>query len=231
LECIFYEGELQENAIIEAPESEIKHIRALRLSEGDKLNVTNGKGSFADAIISKSDKSGVSICLQNICFGQGETGFRFGLAFGILSKLDYFEYAFQKAIELGITDFYPLTGKYVQKSCINSARLSMKAIAAIKQSKRSTLPVIHFPMNINDVLGEWNNESYVILADESGNSPTKQKLNGKPRLVFVGCEGGFSDDEQKTITNDPRTIVWNLGNRRLRAETAAVLAVGIASLI
>jgi 16S rRNA (uracil1498-N3)-methyltransferase len=47
-------------------------------------------------------------------------------------------------------------------------------------------------------------------------------------IIFVGCEGGFSENELLLFPQN--TVKWNLGNRRLRAETAAIISMGIITI-
>jgi RsmE family RNA methyltransferase len=134
---------------------------------------------------------------------------------------------------------------FSQQTKINSERLYNKSIAAIKQCKRSCLPTIYPPILLDKLIeriADNSNNDYfdsnhcknqnaqIILADEKGILPMKtlQTSEANNSIVFVGAEGGFSEREIKLF---PNTITkWKLGNRRLRAETAAITAVSILSI-
>ncbi|MDR0253209.1 MAG: RsmE family RNA methyltransferase, partial [Brucellaceae bacterium] len=45
--------------------------------------------------------------------------------------------------------------------------------------------------------------------------------------VFIGPEGGFSEDERKTLRQQSFVTVIPLGPRILRADTAAVAAMAV----
>jgi GNAT superfamily N-acetyltransferase len=60
---------------------------------------------------------------------------------GLGKKL--FEFALEKCIELGISDFYPIKSQFTQKKSININRLELKTIAALKQSKQAWKTEIH----------------------------------------------------------------------------------------
>ncbi|MPN46579.1 hypothetical protein SDC9_194170 [bioreactor metagenome] len=108
-------------------------------------------------------------------------------------------------------------------------RLIAKAISAIKQCKRSRLPKIHLPQTIDSLISNIDTLNYqnIFLADENGVKPQINIHNSKNSIIFVGAEGGFSERELNLFPT--KTIKWNLGNRRLRAETAAISMLSILS--
>ena len=209
---------------IEISGDEARHLRALRLRQGDRVEVTNGQGLSAATLIVSSTKTHYSLSIKELFDKKGEPARRTGLALGILASREAMEFALEKAVELGITDFFPLSTEFTQKKAVNIERMMNKAIAAIKQCKRSCLPAVHPVMNITEVLELWEPDSRIILTDYDGGSPETATGNS-PVLVFVGCEGGFSEQEVNIIKNDKRAILWRLAPRRLRAETAAIVAL------
>lgn len=229
MECI-YCPELNEAAkeIIVAND-EAKHLNALRLKEGDSVLVTNGKGICAESIIIKINKSNFVAGIEKVLPNYGELPFSLGLAIGILSDRSRLEFALEKAIEFGATDFFPLITEHTEKKFLNTSRLVNKAISAMKQCKRAKLINIHEPIvfdNIDYILPQFNN---LILTDTEGAPPEIiKKLEST--LIFVGPEGGFSEKEIQHLKNQENFISWSLGVRRLRAETAAISALTIASM-
>jgi RsmE family RNA methyltransferase len=76
----------------------------------------------------------------------------------------------------------------------------------------------------------------IILLDENGIKPINifngsiSKEHLVKLLIVVGPEGGLHNDEIKQfekLINIDKLIKWNLGNRRLRTETAAIKALSI----
>jgi 16S rRNA (uracil1498-N3)-methyltransferase len=51
-------------------------------------------------------------------------------------------------------------------------------------------------------------------------------MPSKSVALFVGCEGGFSDNEEKEAKKNSLTAIA-LGKRILRTETAAIAALAI----
>ena len=46
--------------------------------------------------------------------------------------------------------------------------------------------------------------------------------------VLIGPEGGFAEEERAVLLRQPKTLRLSLGPRILRADTAAVAALGLA---
>jgi len=229
MECIYY-PELNENSReIEISGAEAKHISALRLQTNDVIMLSNGNGLCAESLIINKVKSSYILKPEKFLPNHGELSFRLGFAIGILNDRNRLEFALEKAVELGATDFFPAITEFTEKRRINLSRLSKKAVAAMKQCKRANLINIHKPVKfkkIDNFIQEFEN---VILADVEGKSPEKT-AELKSTLIFIGPEGGFSDKEITTLKSRENIIFWKLGERRLRAETAAVTALSMASM-
>ena len=133
------------------------------------------------------------------------------------------EYMIEKLTELGITDFYPLVSTYAESQSCDEKRLMSKMVSALKQCKRSILPVLHKPITINDLLTVSSQYTINILADPSGkNSIEYPQSTNNSIIAFIGPEGGFSAQELQIISSIPAIQTLSLGNRRLRAETASI---------
>ena len=228
MECIYYKDLVVKHDIIDIKGESAKHCRALRLRPGEKLMITDGCGVSYTTCLIKFDRDSYKFNVINNHTNLGEFDFRFGLALGILDNKDRFEFALEKSIELGITDFYPLICDHSQKKSCNYDRLLSKSISAMEQCKRSIITIIHSPIYIHDLLSGHNFDR-IILSDEDGLRLLPEN-NSLSTLIFVGPEGGFSEKEIEIIRSTDKCFPLNLGNRRLRAETAAIMAVGSVSL-
>lgn len=203
---------------------EFRHLRALRLREGELVMLTSGKGICAIAKVIHYSKNEARATIREVLPNYGENSVRCGVGIGILDSRERMEFALEKSVELGITDFYPIQCEFSQKQNVSTERLSGKAIAAIKQCKRSHLPVVHQPVTIEKLLKSSNEWSRIVVGDEKGEH-LNSGAGSEPSLILVGAEGGFSPKEINSLQNDPRTTFISLGNRRLRAETAAIAAL------
>lgn len=228
MECIYSENLTEESDFIDIGGSEAKHLHVLRMQAGKTINISNGKGLLADAIIENCTKKTFRCQILNTFENKGELPNRLDIAFGKLSDRNRQEFLIEKCTELGVTNFFPLITEHSQQNRINMSRLNNKALSAMKQSRRSVLPKLFEPVKLNDLLNKMSDHDNIIITDENGKSPENTTINGST-LIFVGPEGGFSNIEIELLLGF-NPILWDLGNRRLRAETAAIIAAGIASM-
>ncbi len=226
MECIYSEilDKSTENILISGDQA--KHLHVLRLKSGDSVQISNGSGLMASAVIMAINNKNYQCKIIRVDENTGELNSTLDLAFGLIADKNRLEFLIEKSTELGIKNFYPLITRYVQKKFLNVKRLEAKVLAAMKQSKRSVLPSINAPLELMTFLSQLD---HYDITDIDGKSATDKQLLGST-LIFVGPEGGFTHEEIAEIKKqDP--ILWNLGNRRLRAETAAILSVGFASMM
>ena len=226
MEAIYFPDLEKNSNIVIIEDTETKHIKALRLKPGNSVYITNGKGLLAETHILEFKNSTCRLEIKNIFESYNELSYSLGLAVGILDSRERFEYALEKAVELGISDFYPLVSEFSQKKNVNLQRLNSKAIAAMKQSIRSKLTLIHKQVSILDLIGISYKYEKIIIADIEGEMPLMDKSYSSV-LAVVGPEGGFSTKEKDLLNRLDKCSLWNLGDRRLRAETAAVVLLGL----
>jgi 16S rRNA (uracil1498-N3)-methyltransferase len=224
MECLFIPELRKGDSRFEIEDEEFRHIKALHVREGEKLLASNGGGVLFELIVDTLEKrkARVSILseIENVLPEK-----RLGLALGILDNKDRFEFALEKAIELGVSDFYPLLCRFSQKSKVNLDRLEAKAIAALKQSKRAFMPTIHKPIEIKEILAIPN----VAFLFADMDSKEKMKFESKNGIIIAGPEGGFNEEELNTLRSDQNVVPFTLGDFRLRAETAAIASLSIAN--
>ncbi len=228
LECIYHFELKQNTKEFEIIGDEAKHLKALRLNPADKILVTNGKGLMAECVISHITGKNYTLFANKFMDNYGELSMDFGLAIGIIDNRDRMEFALEKGIELGITDFMPLITDFTQKKNVNSERLQQKAIAAMKQCKRSVLPKIHKTQELKKFLENQDKYEKVFIADIDGTRPDLSN-DKEPAMLFVGPEGGFSEREMKMLREDKRCSFIKLSSRRLRTETAAIAGLAVLS--
>lgn len=232
LECL-YAPDLEENSeVIVLKGDEARHLKVLRKREGERLALTSGRGIFAEAELLKMSRDEAELQVLKTFKNFGEPAVKIGLALGILENKDRFEFALEKCTELGIAEFFPLKSDFAQRKTINHERLETKAIAAMKQCKRSVLPNIYEPKSVGELL-KTNEYETIIFADMEGESFKNVFKNAqafKNVLIVAGPEGGFSSKEMELLRSDKRCIKLLLGERRLRAETAAIVSVGLVSV-
>lgn len=205
---------------------EFRHFRALRLQNQEIVAVVNGKGLAGIGYISSIGKDFFQVRIQNFVLNFGEIEQNITIAIGILDNKERLEYAFEKAVELRVKEFIPIITKFTQKKIIDFNRLTRKGISAIKQTKRSILPTIHPPTDFQDLIKKFPTYEKVIVADSQGNNISRS-LNFTNCLVIIGPEGGFHHEEYINLSKLKNLELINLGEFRLRSETAATILLGV----
>ncbi len=225
MECLYSPEFDKTMEAVPLDSDERRHLRALRLRPGDRVMVTNGRGLIAECRIEAGGADPVPLVFLP---EYGESKNPPSLALGLLAARDRYEFALEKAVEFGAADFYPLITQFTQAKAIKPGRLQAKAIAAMKQCKRSRLINIHKAMKLDELIDEFQKYPTVAVADPDGMDFTDIYIPGRI-LAVVGPEGGFSEAELEML-RDSNAQFLRLGNRRLRAESAAIGAMALISL-
>ncbi len=240
MECLYQPDMIKNFAPLILEQSEQKHFKVLRLKENDRVMVTNGKGLSAIVSIHYNKDWNVSLMPLEFFDNLGELTRKISLMICKISDKDRLEFIIEKSTEIGIIEILLSQCTYSQPNKINIERLKSKAVSAIKQSKRSVLPEIKEFLSIELLLKEISTNTIVILLDEQGDTPLSQinnvdfKSGLNSFLIIVGPEGGLASEEKRKISSlikKGNLIKWNLGNRRLRTETAAIKALSILTTI
>lgn len=96
------------------------------------------------------------------------------------------------------------------------------------------MPKVYSAMNFADALKlATEEERKIILLHESASVDDTllkalQKDTSDKISLFIGPEGGFDEAEILLARKNHDALIASLGPRRLRAETAAVVAVSLA---
>jgi 16S rRNA (uracil1498-N3)-methyltransferase len=209
------------------PEEESKHAcRVLRLSNGDSLEIINGRGDLLTATITDAHAKHCVVHIENVLHEEPES---FSIHIGIAptKNIDRLEWFVEKATEIGVHAITPVFGENSERRQLKPERLEKIIVAATKQSMRLHAPVLHPAQKVSDFL-KSNPGQYIAHCD-----------SGKPRIelhtlrpqqkeitLLIGPEGDFSANEITLAQQNEYTAV-SLGNTRLRTETAGVYAVTV----
>lgn len=206
-------------------------VRVMRLKVGDTLQLFCGDGfDYACALTSIEKKSAQVEVLSRKAI-DCESPLSIRLLQGISSG-DRMDFTIQKAVELGVTEIYPLsTERCVTKLSGDRAEKRTEhwqgvAIAACEQSGRAIVPTVHAPLSLVQWLGQHASpETLNLILDPVG----AQRLASfsKPQhmiQLLIGPEGGLSAAEIALARQHHfQSIV--IGPRILRTETAALTAI------
>lgn len=210
---------LSSGAVISLTGEELHHAKVLRVREGEAVEVFNGRGSsFAGTI----EPSLTSIRLGD-ALPSREASVAVHLAMSVI-HLDKFELVLQKATELGVASITPLlTDRMevrVERFRGKTDRWQKIIFEAVKQSGRSVIPTLHEPVKFDDAIGR---NAIVYDVDEPETATSRPS---DPATLFIGPEGGFSPREL-AMARERGARFASLGPRRLRAETASIVALAL----
>jgi 16S rRNA (uracil1498-N3)-methyltransferase len=209
-------------------ENESSHaVRVCRATAGDTLELCDGLGHFAYATIVKADPKACEVRIDKFDTVSTERP-KLNLAIACL-KDDALEEVVFHAAQTEIDTIYFLRTDFSQEPKNSDLhklvrRAELKSLVSLKQSKKPWLTRIEGPIEFDRWLDTY--EGDLVLCDINGdkNAPTLDQRTS----LLVGPEGGFSDKEISRIKSYQRgkiTLI-NLGNTRLRARTAAIIALG-----
>jgi 16S rRNA (uracil1498-N3)-methyltransferase len=168
-----------------------------------------------------------------------EAGFQLTLAQAVL-KAKKMDLLLQKSTELGVRTFIPLTSsrsiiRLKEKSDEKTARWQRIVREAAKQSRSSLIPHVLPPQSLERLVEERKESIKLYLSEDRGEALRNIVSGGVENLgsgshpsvlIAVGPEGGWTEAEQKLMLEHGYAAV-SLGNRVLRAETAALCAAAV----
>jgi 16S rRNA (uracil1498-N3)-methyltransferase len=186
-------------------------VRVLRIRESDEVSVGDGRGSWRMASIAKDGVVRPTSEIER----QPEPAWRVGVAF-VPIKGEKPELVAQKLTEVGVDDILIVASSQRQvvrweegRRERNTERLTKVVREASMQCRRTWLP----SLRVVDDLSELARAGAAVA------EPNGDDLVATDRVVVVGPEGGFTNEELAAF--DRRV---GLGDYVLRAETAAIVA-------
>jgi 16S rRNA (uracil1498-N3)-methyltransferase len=205
------------------PPNESHHaVHVMRLNAGDTVMVLDGKGTISTAaIIAANPKQ----CEYEIIESRKvqPRAFRLHMVFGILKPTDRMEWFIEKATEIGVDEITPLICDRSERKKINHDRFERVSVAAMKQSMHPFMPIINPLVTFREFI-ETHIPGYIAHCNDGIRMPLKdfdKSLNSV--TILIGPEGDFSDSEIENALSAGWQPV-SLGESRLRAETAAIVA-------
>lgn len=139
------------------------------------------------------------------------------------------DWVIEKACELGVDRIQPVLTRRSVVDKLNLDRLGAHMIEAAEQCGRTALPRLDEPIKLTALLKDWPAERALFFADENGGAPALDAMRAHrgPAAILIGPEGGFDAQERDAILACPAARGIALGPRILRADTAAIAAIGL----
>lgn len=197
-------------------------VRVVRVRAGEEVEVFDRTGRVARGTIETLDRDRATVRIDEEIASR-EANVAIHLAMAII-QLEKFELVLQKATELGVQSIIPLVTDRIElrreRYLGKHERWNRIVFEAVKQSGRSIFPLVEEPRTFAEVVARPGQK---ILFDADRDPSSSQA--GEVTL-FIGPEGGWSDEELE-LARTHGCSFERLGPRRLRAETAAIVACAL----
>ena len=224
---IFISHENINGDIITSDQEAQKHIvKVLRMKEKDKFLAEDGSGTeYVAEIISFDKKSVKAKILERI--EKKDNGIHINLFMSII-KPARFEIMLEKLAEIGVKKIIPIISKNCGEYQINENkknRFNSILNQASRQCAGSFIPILEDTKQFEEAIIQAKTNAPIIFLDQTGKgswSKIGNLINPKKQVnIFIGPEGGFTKEEVEFAQKQDAYIL-NLGERILRAETAAI---------
>ncbi|MEM3154264.1 MAG: RsmE family RNA methyltransferase [Candidatus Woesearchaeota archaeon] len=219
-----YVPEAEMGREIALTKDQIRHLRVLRVKEGDKIRIFDGKGHEFEVIYSEKVSNG-KIKLEKATKGQEEPKVKITLAVAV-PKGARIDVLVEKVSELGVNRIVPIicSRSVVKPREAKVDRLRRIALEACAQSERSIVPTISEPVEFGKLLDTVKEYNHAFICHKTGEPLTKAYDECESVLVIVGPEGDFTPVELDAA-KEAGCVLVTLGPTTLRTETAGITAV------
>ena len=214
--------------------------RVLRASPGQLYELSDGSSLWL-ARIDRVSKSSVDFSLVE---PLPVTPDRFHLTLLLsIVKFDRFEWALEKATELGVAEIAPLAAARCEKALVaaagkRAARWLKILLESAQQARCLRPPILHAAARPSEAFSPVGARARVassvpsvnLLLSERRSAPSlRSVLEGKRATsasLAIGPEGGWTDDELSSALS-AGFLETSLGPTILRTETAVIAALAV----
>jgi 16S rRNA (uracil1498-N3)-methyltransferase len=222
-------------------EEESRHCsRVLRLSEGDSIYLTDGKGTLFEARITSAKSKQVAVEVISRQDESGRRDYFLHMAVAPTKNIDRFEWFIEKATEIGVDEITPVICDHSERRHLRTDRLEKVITSAMKQSLKAYHPKLNEPVLLSEFLISKSPgfpapplpslppnplPDKKFIAYITPDVPLLKQLyqRGTAATILIGPEGDFSPNEVEAALKSGFNVI-SLGESRLRTETAAIVA-------
>jgi len=204
--------------------------RVLRAQEGQLYELSDGKRVWLGRV-ERATRDRIEFALiEEIAVVQPSVEVTLLLS---IVKFDAFEWAIEKATELGVGTIVPVAAGRSEKALISAAakraeRWKKILLEASQQSRRVRVPVLEEMARATDAFGSSNGSTKIMLSERREAPLLPQILSAptssKAVTLAIGPEGGWTDSEFD-VARRVGFLEASLGKLILRTETAVVAAL------
>lgn len=206
---------------------EAQHLKTVMRNEvGDSVELINGRGALGCATIEEISKKSVILKLRHLENFPKPNDCVLGIGLLVQERLDL---VLEKGCELGLTKISLIRMQNTTKGGFTDGqieRMHRVLIASLKQSGRYWLPQIDLVSTLEDFVQE---DMCIYYGDINPSSPPFYKVFDRrsPFKLLIGPAKGFSTEETLFLRKKNHCRGVYLSDAILRAETAAILLLGL----
>lgn len=209
------------------------HAKVLRLKNGDRVTVCDGKGNDYHCIVSDVSDGQISLVVQGCNASESEAAVACSIYIAF-PKADKLEHVIQKATELGAVEIvcFPsvrCVSRPDERSLAKKLERWQKiAVSAAEQSGRGVIPRVILLPSYTAALERAATADLAVCFYENEEHLTFraaiEKNSFRTAAILTGPEGGFEPSEIEQAVQAGLQIC-TLGRRILRCETAPLCAL------
>jgi 16S rRNA (uracil1498-N3)-methyltransferase len=200
----------------------------LRKNPDDTVRLFHADSGEFLARLTTLDKKGAIVAIENQLRSPAPPSRHVHLLFAPIKKTRM-DFLIEKAVELGVTDLHPVITHRTENRHLNEERLRAQITEAAEQCERMHIAALHPVQPLKSKAQNWDKKSPVFWALERADAKPLASLSIAGDISFlIGPEGGFDTSEIEYLQQFSAFQPISLGTAVLRAETAALLCLGLA---
>ena len=222
---VFYTSKIDDmQAILDEQES--RHIiMVLRMTEGDTVQLVDGKGNYCIGIISVPDPKACRVQIHDITNSYLHRDYYLHVAIAPTKSADRFEWFLEKATEIGVDEISPIICARSERNRIRYDRSQKIIITAMKQCGRAMLPRLNREISVKNFLTQSSADIKLLAHSQTDR---EQYISAEPVkdlrwIIMIGPEGDFTPREIEQARQMTYREI-NLGEAVYRTETAGIMA-------
>jgi 16S rRNA (uracil1498-N3)-methyltransferase len=213
----------------------IEHMHTLRLKPGEHIVLADSPGHGWEVALTATPNKKTGLIEGRIVSEKTSGIFPSLTLVQGISTADRMDQTIRQTTELGICRILPLESERSTVHLTNDSRLKKQerwtriAKSAAEQSGQLKVPQIETPQGLLEALVSLEEHSLLFFWEEEAGLSLPvalPPLSNGPIALFIGPEGGFSQQEAELIKSRGAQTV-TLGTTILRTETAAVVACAL----
>jgi 16S rRNA (uracil1498-N3)-methyltransferase len=231
---IFFAPDINSPQVILSPEESAHCVRVLRLNEGEKVQLIDGKGGLYEAVVAEPDARRCMIEIIGTRQIHRTRDYTLHIAIAPTKNMDRFEWFVEKSVEIGVDTITPLLCQRSERRVLKTDRLHKLIISTMKQAMVLHQPVLNeltdYKKFMTGLPVSFKNRLIAHCEDTERKTLKDTLMPLSDVVVLIGPEGDFSPEEIKGAADKGFTPV-TLGPNRLRTETAGIVACHAINLL